>query len=257
MVRAVEDALARSTASGRKHSPRYTPAGGGSSSSSRNASGARWSASRRNCARSPPRRRHPARRRSDADSSPSRRSVDVTSSPAGTRAAGGWGMRQRLYEYLVERPAGATGEELLDLIFAARGRDPEFGRRFLTTLVGDDARFRFDPVGGRWRVRVHDTLARPLAEVEFVVVDLETTGGSPGAGGITEIGAVRVAGGRLIDKFATFVNPGQPIPPFVARLTGITDEMVADAPPIAEALPRFLEFAGSSVLVAHNAAFDM
>lgn len=90
-----------------------------------------------------------------------------------------------------------------------------------------------------------------------MVVDLETTGGAPAASGITEIGAVRMRAGRVEDTFATLVNPGRPIPPFVRNLTGITDEMVAGAPPIAEALPRFLDFAGRSVLVAHNASFDM
>jgi DNA polymerase-3 subunit epsilon len=146
---------------------------------------------------------------------------------------------------------------LLDLVFTGRGRDPEFGRRFLDTLIGGDPRFRFDAGEGRWRARVHDALARPLADTTFVVVDLETTGGAPGPFGITEIGAVRVQGGRLTDTFATLVNPGRPIPPFVVRLTGITDEMVAGAPPIAEALPRFLDFAGDGVLVAHNAGFDL
>jgi DNA polymerase-3 subunit epsilon len=90
-----------------------------------------------------------------------------------------------------------------------------------------------------------------------VVVDLETTGGAPAASGITEIGAVRLRGGRLEDTFVTLVNPGRPIPPFVRNLTGITDAMVAAAPPIAEALPRFFAFAGRAVLVAHTAAFDM
>lgn len=90
-----------------------------------------------------------------------------------------------------------------------------------------------------------------------MVVDLETTGGAPAASGITEIGAVRVRAGRLEDTFVTLVNPGRPIPPFVRDLTGITDDMVAGAPPIADALPRFFAFAGRSVLVAHNAAFDV
>jgi DNA polymerase-3 subunit epsilon len=75
--------------------------------------------------------------------------------------------------------------------------------------------------------------------------------------GIIEIGAVRVRGGKLYDTFTTLVNPGHPIPPFVVGLTGITDDMVATAPPITEALPRFLAFAGAAALVAHNAAFDM
>src|SRR5262249_12035716 len=91
----------------------------------------------------------------------------------------------------------------------------------------------------------------------LVVVDLETTGGGPIGEAITEIGAVRVVDGRLEETFTTLVNPGRPIQPFVSALTGITDAMVADAPRISEALPRFLEFAGDAVLVAHNAGFDV
>jgi DNA polymerase III subunit epsilon len=166
-------------------------------------------------------------------------------------------MRQRLHDYLASRPAGASPEELLDLVFTVHGRDPEFARRFLTTLLGNDPRFRFDAADGRWRAAIHDALARPLAETEFVVVDLETTGGAASGEGITEIGAVRVAGGRLVESFSTLVNPRRPIPPFVVRLTGITDEMVADAPPIEDALPRFLAFVGDRPLVAHNAGFDL
>src|SRR5439155_908991 len=118
-----------------------------------------------------------------------------------------------------------------------------------------DARFRF--AGGRWRARVHDALARSLTDVSFVAVDLETTGDGPAASGIIEIGAVRVEGGRLGESFVTLVDPGRPINPFVVRLTGITDAMVAGAPTIQEALPRFLAFARDGVLVAHNAGFDV
>jgi len=73
-----------------------------------------------------------------------------------------------------------------------------------------------------------------------VAVDLETTGDGPAASGIIEIGAVRVEGGRLGESFVTLVDPGRAIHPFVVRLTGITDAMVAGAPTIEEALPRFL-----------------
>lgn len=102
-----------------------------------------------------------------------------------------------------------------------------------------------------------DELGEPLREVTFVVVDLETTGGSPAAGGITEIGAVKVRGGEVLGEFQTLVNPGTGIPPFIAVLTGITDRMVAAAPTIRAALPAFLEFARGAVLVAHNAPFDL
>jgi len=102
-----------------------------------------------------------------------------------------------------------------------------------------------------------DELGTALGDVTFVVVDLETTGGSPAAAAITEIGAVKVRGGQVLGELATLVNPGAPIPAFIAVLTGITDAMVCEAPPIEAALASFLEFAGGSVLVAHNAPFDI
>ena len=102
-----------------------------------------------------------------------------------------------------------------------------------------------------------DDLGTPLREITFVVVDLETTGGSPASCGITEIGAVKVRGGEVLGEFQTLVNPAEPIPPFIAVLTGITNAMVARAPRMESALPAFLEFARGSVLVAHNAPFDL
>jgi DNA polymerase III subunit epsilon len=96
----------------------------------------------------------------------------------------------------------------------------------------------------------------PLREVTFVVLDLETTGGAPDGNGITEIGAVKVRGGEQIGEYATLVNPGGPIPPFITVLTGITEAMVSPAPPIEMALPALLEFLQGAVFVAHNAPFD-
>jgi DNA polymerase-3 subunit epsilon len=102
-----------------------------------------------------------------------------------------------------------------------------------------------------------DDLGTALAGVTFVVVDLETTGGSPQDSAITEIGAVKVRGGEVLGEFQTLVNPHLPIPAFIQALTGITTAMVAQAPPIESALPAFLEFAQGAVLVAHNAGFDI
>ncbi len=96
-----------------------------------------------------------------------------------------------------------------------------------------------------------------LADTTFVVVDLETTGGSPTQCAITEIGAVKVRGGEVLGEFHTLVDPGVAIPPFIAVLTGITDAMVAGAPSPAQAVPSFVEFARGAVLVAHNAGFDV
>ena len=102
-----------------------------------------------------------------------------------------------------------------------------------------------------------DDLGTPLREVTFVVVDLETTGGSASECAITEVGAVKVRAGEVIGEFQTLVNPGTPIPAFIQVLTGISDTMVATAPRIGAVLPAFLEFAHGSVLVAHNAGFDV
>src|SRR4051794_41641776 len=111
----------------------------------------------------------------------------------------------------------------------------------------------------RWEVqRSFDELGRPLRDITFCVVDLETTGGSAEAGSmITEIGAVKVRGGEVLGEFQTLVNPHTEIPPFIAVLTGTSNSMVSDAPPIDSALPAFLEFAAGTVLVAHNAPFDV
>jgi DNA polymerase-3 subunit epsilon len=102
-----------------------------------------------------------------------------------------------------------------------------------------------------------DELGTALPAVTFVVVDLETTGGSPAGAHITEIGAVKVRGGEVLGEFQTLVNPAEPIPAFISVLTGITDRMVADSPRIDSVLPAFLEFARDTVLVAHNAPFDI
>ncbi len=90
----------------------------------------------------------------------------------------------------------------------------------------------------------------------YVVFDLETTGFSPRYDEITEIGAVKIEKGRITERFSTFVNPKRPIPRRVVELTNITDDMVADADSIDVVLPRFEEFIGDSILVAHNASFD-
>ena len=96
-----------------------------------------------------------------------------------------------------------------------------------------------------------------FAEVEFAVIDLETTGWSPRAAAITEVAAVRVRGGRRQGEFASLVNPGISVPPGIEDLTGISDWMLAAAPRLSAVLPGLLDFADGCVLVAHNAPFDV
>ncbi len=102
-----------------------------------------------------------------------------------------------------------------------------------------------------------EDLGQPLVDTVFVVLDVETTGGSPGTDRLTEIGAVRLQGGRTEGTFGTLVNPGRAIPPSITVLTGITESMVVRAPRIESVLPSLLEFIGDAVVVGHNVRFDL
>ena len=110
-------------------------------------------------------------------------------------------------------------------------------------------------------IRVTPKNQGSLAEITFIVLDLETTGASPANGcAITEIGAIAVRGGEILEEFSTFVNPQVALPEYIINLTGITDEMLVDAPLIDTAFPEFIEFIDRHEnvhLVAHNAPFDI
>ena len=101
-----------------------------------------------------------------------------------------------------------------------------------------------------------DDLGTHLSQVTFCVVDLETTGGAE-TDMITEVGAVKVRGGEVLGELQTLVNPKAHIPPLIAVLTGITNQMVVNAPGLRQVLPSFLAFAHGTVIVAHNAPFDV
>ena len=125
--------------------------------------------------------------------------------------------------------------------------DPEF-----KLIYGCEAYFVDDMVPCVYGVK-----DQPL-DGEFCVFDTETTGLDPGVEYLTEIGAVIVRNGEVVEEFDTFVKPGKSITPKITELTGITNEMVADAPGEKEALEAFLRFADGRILVAHNAhAFDI
>jgi len=100
-------------------------------------------------------------------------------------------------------------------------------------------------------------LQASLNEGTYIVFDIETTGGNPEKNGITEIFALRYHKGQIIDTFYSMVNPGVSIPPIVRRMTGITNKMVRDAPPIKAIMPEFIRFIADDILVAHNTIGDM
>jgi DNA polymerase-3 subunit epsilon len=165
-------------------------------------------------------------------------------------------VREKLFAFLEARPSGAPAAELAGLLFSGAGSDPELAPRIVRHLLGGDPNFAFDPASGLWSVRKNESLKIPIDEARYVVVDLETTGARAAPGAITEIGAYRMDGVRIAGSFQTLVRPQMRIPRFVTALTSITNEMVANAPPIEAVLPAFRDFLGDAVMVAHNAQFD-
>lgn len=160
------------------------------------------------------------------------------------------------YALLEQAGEALDYREVWPHLFPVANCPPELMHKLVADIVHGDERFSWESdvhVGlATWRARRRD-----LADVAFTVVDLETTGATPGFAKITEIGAVRLESGREVDTFSSLVNPGVRIPEMITGITGIDDATVADAPPIDVVLPRFVGFAADSVLVAHNAQFDL
>jgi DNA polymerase-3 subunit epsilon len=161
----------------------------------------------------------------------------------------------RLVELVEERRGPLSVEEAARCLFALRQAPAGLARSLLEDIVAGDSRLAWR--GGRVSLVTEPGEEVPLESARFVVVDLETTGLRPGQSRICEIGAVRVDGLVSAGTFETLVDPGEPLPRLVASLTGIADADLAEAPGPAEAVRRFLAFAGDSVLVAHNARFDL
>jgi DNA polymerase-3 subunit epsilon len=161
----------------------------------------------------------------------------------------------RLVELVEERRGPVPAEEAARRLFALASVPAGLARTLLDDVVAGDARLAWRGgavalAGGRW-----DDV--PLEAASFVVVDLETTGLSPGRSRICEIGAVRIESLAEVGAFETLVHPDGPLPPTVAALTGLSTRQLRRAPPAATAVRRFLRFAGDAVLVAHNARFDL
>ncbi len=162
----------------------------------------------------------------------------------------------RLVELVEERRGPVAVDEAARKVLKLGNAVPVgLARTLLAEAVDDDARLR-------WAGDLVALAGAPgeellLEDATFVVFDLETTGLRPGTARPCEFGAVRVRGLELAERFETLANPGARLQPAVAALTGLRDEELRRAPPVAAAVRRFLAFAGDGVLVAHNARFDM
>jgi DNA polymerase-3 subunit alpha (Gram-positive type) len=149
----------------------------------------------------------------------------------------------------------ASAVSVVDFVMKIRRPDPYFAKLLVTDLISRDPRLTLND--DTVELTADAYADRLLEDTEFVVFDLETTGTKLPGCRITEIGAYRVRRGQVLDEFHTLVNPEMPIPPFITHLTGISNEMVADAPLFSDVVDGLLEFIGDSILVAHNSGFDM
>jgi DNA polymerase III epsilon subunit family exonuclease len=149
----------------------------------------------------------------------------------------------------------APAVKVVDYVMKISAPAPDLAKLLVSDLIEIDPRLRLNEDTVELIEKCFDKLN--LSETEFVVFDLETTGAKIPSCRITEIGAYRVKNGTITGEFQTLINPESPIPPFISVLTGITDRMVRNAPRFCEVAEDFLNFIGDSVLVAHNAHFDM
>src|SRR4051812_31533035 len=162
----------------------------------------------------------------------------------------------RLVELVEERRGPVAADDAARTVLRLRGALPgRVPRSLLDEAVDADARLRF--AGDLVALAGAPGEALALEDATFVVFDLETTGLRPGSARPCEFGAVRVRELALCERFTTLANPGVRLQPGVSALTGLRDEQLRRAPPVAAATRRFLAFAGDAVLVAHNARFDM
>ena len=158
-------------------------------------------------------------------------------------------------DFLISVGGSASAVNVVDYVMRIREPNPDFAKMLVMDLIDRDPRLNL--VEDEVTLTEPDHNALDLEETGFVVFDLETTGAKAPPCRVIEIGAYLVKGGAIAAEFHSLVNPGTSIPPFITALTGISDEMVSTAPVFGDVAPRFLDFLGDSVLVAHNIGFDM
>lgn len=158
-------------------------------------------------------------------------------------------------DFLKSLGGRSTAVKVVDYIMKIREPEPDLARLLVSDLTARDPRIVL--INDEVEFIGFDDEAIDLAETGFVVFDLETTGAKAPPCRITEIGAYRVKNCELVGEFHTLINPETSIPPFITSLTGISNSMVKNAPKFGDVAAEFLDFIGDSVLVAHNARFDM
>jgi DNA polymerase-3 subunit epsilon len=162
---------------------------------------------------------------------------------------------QETFELVNEAGGRATFTQIADSIFHLMNATETLTAALIADLIQNDPRFSIE--GNFLTIKADAIESQPLREIDFVVVDVEAVSGRSIPTRLIEIGACRVHGGAITDEFEALLNPDLPVPRFISALTGISDEMLAAAPPFAQVAEDWLDFIGDSVLVAHNTNFDL
>jgi DNA polymerase III epsilon subunit family exonuclease len=163
---------------------------------------------------------------------------------------------QETVELLRACGGSAPTIDVADAILQIANLDETLAIKLVEELIRDDCRLSLNN-GKTVELKDNNHDARILAQSDYVVVDLETTGAKAPPCRITEIGAYKISRGRIVAEYETLINPQTNIPPFIVALTGITNDMVKDAPLFSDTLNDWLDFVDDAVIVAHNTAFDI
>ena len=158
-------------------------------------------------------------------------------------------------DFLASLGGSSSATHVVEYVMSIRNVDDSLACLLISDVVARDPRLSIS--GSVVSLAEPDHESIDLAETGFVVFDFETTGAKTPPCRVTEVGAYRVLNGEIAGEFHTLINPEMPIPLFITMLTGISDDMVRTAPKFEEVAADFLEFIGDSVLVAHNASFDL
>ena len=165
-------------------------------------------------------------------------------------------IEDRLYHFIAGQPRGATVTEIAETVFNITFASPQALMKNLIHAITMDKRFTVLS-NGRIILSEYGTEFDELFHTTYVALDVETTGSNSRNDRITELGAIKIEQGAITDSLETLINPGRYIPYDITNLTGITNEMVYNAPVFEEVVERFHIFIQDSVLIAHNASFDV
>jgi DNA polymerase-3 subunit epsilon len=165
---------------------------------------------------------------------------------------------RRAHLWLTERGTAQTTEDLVRQLFGASagGQAGKIWLGLLEQVLRSSPLF-VQGADGLWRLRAWEAAQTRLADLEYVVVDVETTGLVAGRHRLIEVAGLRVRAGMIVDAFQQLINPGTRLPRFISAFTSITQEMVNAAPPVDEVLPAFFAFLDDAPIVGHNVGFDL